>query len=436
MKQYDSYKPSGVEWLGEIPENWEVKRVKDFARTQSGTTPNTSIIPYYENGEYNWVRTTDLNDGELFEVEFKVTELAIKECRLSFLPVDTILTAMYGGFGTIGKNSILKVPSTINQSVCAILPSKKYESRYLLYFLKFFRVNWILFADGARKDPNINQDAIKNLFLYFPSCTEQLLIANYLDAMTTAIDRKIEILSVKAEKFRALRRSLINETVCRGLNPDAPLKDSGVEWIGMIPENWEVKRVKEVFRNTGSGTTPPSGDESYYDDIGINWLQTGDLNDGFITETSKKISQKAKDEFSTLKLYLEGSLVIAMYGATIGKMGYLKIKTATNQACCVLSNLFDNNEKYFFYQLLSMKHYIVSLSTGGGQPNINQDIVRFLRLVTPPITEQILIAAYLDTKTSQIDSIITNITHQISKLTQLRKTLINDVVTGKLKVTE
>ncbi|HSM49359.1 MAG TPA: restriction endonuclease subunit S, partial [Draconibacterium sp.] len=107
-----------------------------------------------------------------------------------------------------------------------------------------------------------------------------------------------------------------------------------------------------------------------------------------------------------------------------------------NQACCVLTKPIGNNSQYLFYQFLSMKQFIISLSTGGGQPNINQDIVRFLTLCIPPLSEQIAISKYLDDKTAQIDKIIDNISEQINKLTQLRKTLINDVVTGKIKVTE
>lgn len=205
-------------------------------------------------------------------------------------------------------------------------------------------------------------------------------------------------------------------------------KPSGIEWLGDIPEHWEVKRVKEIFRNIGSGTTPPSGDQTYYEDFGINWLQTGDLNDGYILETSKKVTQKARDEYSTLKLYPKESLVIAMYGATIGKMGYLKIKTTTNQACCVLSYLKYNNERYVFYQLLSMKSFVISLSTGGGQPNINQDIVKFLKITLPSFVEQTAIANYLDTKTAAIDRKIELLTAKADKYKALRRSLINETV--------
>ena len=151
-------------------------------------------------------------------------------------------------------------------------------------------------------------------------------------------------------------------------------KDSGVEWLREIPEHWEIMKTTHVFNKIGSGTTPTSTDTKYYDGE-INWLQTGDLTDNIISETSKKITYKALKDFSTLKIYPKNSLVIAMYGATIGKAGILDIETATNQACCVLSNAKQILEKYAFYWFLASKNNIISMGYGGGQPNISQDHV-------------------------------------------------------------
>jgi len=413
IKQYDKYTASGVEWLGEIPEHWDVKRVKDLGEYQSG---------YFIDAD-------EFNNHNEYPV-FGGNGLRGYACKYNHNG-EYILIGRQGAL--CGNINFAKGKFWATEHAVVVYSRSDVHKRWYAYLLDVMNLNQ--YAISAAQ-PGLSVDKIKRLMLPFTELNEQTAIANYLDIKTAAIDRKIELLTAKAAKYKALRRSLINETVCRGLNTNVPMKDSGIEWIGMIPEHWEVKRVKEIFRNTGSGTTPPSGDQTYYDDNGFNWLQTGDLNDSFITETSKKISQKAVAEFSTLNRYSKNSLVIAMYGATIGKMGYLNIDTTTNQACCVLTNPIGNNSQYLFYQLLSMKQFIISLSTGGGQPNINQDIVRFLRLCVPDLQEQTAIANYLDSKTTQIDIILTNISTQISKLTQLRKTLINDVVTGQLKVTE
>ena len=208
-------------------------------------------------------------------------------------------------------------------------------------------------------------------------------------------------------------------------------KDSGVEWLREIPEHWEIMKTTHVFNKIGSGTTPTSTDTKYYDGE-INWLQTGDLTDNIISETSKKITYKALKDFSTLKIYPKNSLVIAMYGATIGKAGILDIETATNQACCVLSNAKQILEKYAFYWFLASKNNIISMGYGGGQPNISQDLIKSLRITIPTRDEQTKIAFFLDEKTAQIDEVISQKEKLIELLKERKQIVINDAVTKGL----
>jgi len=430
-------KYSGIFWLGNIPEKWIIKRIKDLTTTKSGTTPATNVVDYYENGKHNWIRTTDLNDSELFDTEYKLSDLALEKCRLSFLPIDTVLVAMYGGFGTIGKNAILKKASTINQSVCAILPSKKnLDSNYLLYFLKYFRADWRLFADGTRKDPNINQDAVKNLFIIYPTLSEQTAIASYLDQKTSAIDRKVSLLEQKITHYQQLRKSLINETVCRGLDKNVKLKDSGIEWIGMIPKHWEVRRLKDVcaFINRG---TPPT-----YDETGsFKVVNQATFSKGFWDESSLRFSQSL--EVKPRGLLKENDILIASTGGgVLGKVFFFKRKESGYIADSHITILRDNRKNYFskfVYYYFSEKFKLINdiLAKGStNQTELQKDWLLAFFICIPPQLEQTSIATYLDEKTQKIDLIITNITTQIATLKELRKTLINDVVTGKLKVSE
>lgn len=207
-------------------------------------------------------------------------------------------------------------------------------------------------------------------------------------------------------------------------------KESGIDWIGQIPEHWEVKKITHLFSKVGSGTTPTAGLAQYYENGSINFLQTGDLNDNLITNTSKKITENALKDCSSLKIYPKGSLVIAMYGATIGKLGILDIETTTNQACCVLGDNKSNVEiKYIFYWFSFAKKQIISMSYGGGQPNISQDLIKSLRLNFPPIHEQEAIANFLDEKTAKIDALVQTKEQQIEKLKELRQAKIHQAVT-------
>ena len=218
------------------------------------------------------------------------------------------------------------------------------------------------------------------------------------------------------------------------MNPDAPMKDSGIEWMGEIPEGWEMEKVSHAFSTIGSGTTPLAGNPEYHNEGTTPWINTGDLNNGILKTCSKKITNIAFNDYSALKIYPIGSLIIAMYGATIGKVSILDFTACTNQACCVLSESKKWNVKYVFYWFIANKEHIVSMGYGGGQPNISQEIIKSLRIPLPERNEQYAIITYLDHKTTKIDQTITKIEKQIDLLKEYRTALISEVVTGKIDV--
>lgn len=211
-------------------------------------------------------------------------------------------------------------------------------------------------------------------------------------------------------------------------------KDSRVEWFGTIPESWCVKKLSHLFSNIGSGTTPATGNINFYNGD-IPWLQTGDLTDGVINSTTKTISERALKTHSTLKQYKVGSLVVAMYGATIGKVGLLNISTTTNQACCVLEQTDSVDMRFAFYLFMGFKSNIVAMGYGGGQPNISQDLIRNLRFPFPHKQLQTAIANFLDEKTAKIDDAIAIKERQIALLNERKQILIQQTVTQGLDLT-
>lgn len=205
-------KDSGIEWLGEIPEHWERIKLKLRHQTTSGGTPPTERREYY-NGNIPWIRTLDLNNDKLIAAEVYITNKAIRETACSLVPKDSVLIAMYGGAGTIGKNALLRINSTVNQAVCAILPNSKTLPEYLQYFVKFYRPFWMIGADGTRKDPNISQDSIKNKVFLFPPYQEQVEIAYFLNNKVEEINFLKEKISQQIEKLTELKQILIAEAV-------------------------------------------------------------------------------------------------------------------------------------------------------------------------------------------------------------------------------
>lgn len=199
----------------------------------------------------------------------------------------------------------------------------------------------------------------------------------------------------------------------------------------VVQEGWQKWKLAHAFRLIGSGTTPLTSNTEYFQGE-IPWINTGDLNDGYIYSVSKFISEKTINEFSALKVYPKGSLIIALYGATIGKLGILEIDACTNQACCVLAEPSHLDIKFVFYWLMSERPNIIELARGGGQPNISQEIVRQLRVLAPSIQLQKAIARYLDYKTAAIDTLIIKKQRLIQLLEEKRGVLINQAVTKGL----
>lgn len=205
------------------------------------------------------------------------------------------------------------------------------------------------------------------------------------------------------------------------------MKDSGVEWIGEIPDKWQARKLFYLLSLIGSGTTP-KGDE-YYAGIGMPWLNTSDLNDRYIYSTNKYVSENALNDYSALQVYKPGSIVIAMYGATIGKLGLTEIELTTNQACCVMNTTKEMDRKFLFYILMAAKDYFVFLSYGAGQPNISQNTIKHLKIPFVNMYEQRKIANYLDAKCSKIDEIIEKQQAIVEKLKEYKLSIINEAVT-------
>ncbi|MCB9291929.1 MAG: restriction endonuclease subunit S [Lewinellaceae bacterium] len=206
-------KDSGIEWLGEIPEHWIVKKLKWNSKTTSGGTPPSGNREDFYNGDIPWIRTTDLNNNELFDVPEKVTGLALKYTACKIVPENTVCVAMYGGPGTIGKHSIIRFSGTVNQALCAIIPSPDIIPDYLYYYLKFYRPIWMINAKGSRVDPNISQDEVRNMIIPYPSSREQSSIVKYIKFNCDRIDELISKNEKEITLIKEYRESLISAAV-------------------------------------------------------------------------------------------------------------------------------------------------------------------------------------------------------------------------------
>lgn len=210
------------------------------------------------------------------------------------------------------------------------------------------------------------------------------------------------------------------------------MKDSGIEWIGEIPQEWEINKLNRLFSVIGSGTTPKSNDEKVYRGS-INWLQSGDINGSIITNCKNHISDDALDSYSALKFYKAPFIIVAMYGASIGNISISQINACVNQACCVLSEPILNLN-FCFLGIKSAQRFLIRNADGGGQPNISQDKIKQLWLPVPPLPEQERIAEFLDKKCAEIDNLISTKEQLLTEMESYKKSVIYEYVTGKKEV--
>ncbi len=281
--------------------------------------------------------------------------------------------------------------------------------------------------------------------MVLPFLDEQRAIAAVLDRETERIDALVAKKRLLIERLQEYRTALITRTVTRGLpaeaaraaglDPSPRLKPSGVEWLGDVPEHWEVLKPAMGFAQVGSGTTPRSDSDDYYDGE-TPWVTTSELREETIRETTKSVSAMALREHPALRLYPEGALVIAMYGATIGRLGILGVPATVNQACCVFALETRLRAKFVYYWLMAFREILISHSAGGGQPNLSQEDLRNLRIPAPATREQDRITEYLDAEDTALRGLNTEVESAVERLHEYRTALITAAVTGKIDVRE
>ncbi|HAA1581148.1 TPA_asm: restriction endonuclease subunit S [Campylobacter jejuni] len=422
-----NFKESGIEWLGEIPEHWEVVKINKIVTFVNGYAfENFDFNPIFE---IPVIRIGDMQKEKiLYDNCLKTKE---KEKLKQFLISNNdILIALSGA--TTGKIAFCNTDNKayINQRV-AIVRSKLKLVKY--YFLTRGFSLLIELACNGSAQPNISTKEIGEFKIPLPPLKEQEQIANFLDEkceqIANFIEKKEKLISLLKEQ----KQAFINETITKGLDKNINFKDSGIEWLGEIPQHWKLVRLGLILK-TSSGTTPDSGNDKYYKGGQIVWINSGDLNDGFLKDSKRKITQDALDDYSVLKIFDKDSLIIAMYGATIGKTAILKVNACVNQACCVLEKSAWYNTFYLFYLFNRYKKELISMGSGGGQPNISQDIIKNLKIPLPPLKEQEQIANFLDEKCEKIDLLIEKTKKQIKLIKEYKTTLINQAVCGRISL--
>ncbi len=244
-ERHAAYKDSGVAWLGAVPAHWAVRRLKEISSIINGATPKSNVVENWD-GDLPWVTTDDLGKlhGKFIsETKRKLTDIGYASCGTTICPIGSVVIS---GRAPIGYLGILAIKASTNQGCKTLIINHKRVSNLFLFFSLTVAKSKL---EALGRGTTFIELSTKELGLFnlaLPPLEEQIAIAAYLDTQTAQIDRKIELLNQKAKAYAQLKQSLINETVTRGLDTSVPMKDSGVEWLGEVPEHWEVRRLKEI----------------------------------------------------------------------------------------------------------------------------------------------------------------------------------------------
>ncbi len=419
MKQYESYKPSGTPWIGDIPSHWEKKRLRFVCEFRNGYTPSKTNQDFWTDGTIPWYRMDDIRDSGRFLNEAKqyVTEEAVKGRGLfeagSFILATT---------ATIGEHAMLIVDSLANQQFTNLQIRKSLEhschKEFFFYYL-FLIDEFCKSSTRTATFPAMDMEDLRNFDVAIPPLAEQEAIATYLDRKCESIDKAIATQERRITLLTELKQSIITEAVTRGLNPDAPLKDSGIDWIGQIPEHWGRCRFKNFMTLV---TTSSTSDNK----IGLENIESCS---GKFIETFSEFDgngtyfKSGHIVYGKLRPYLRKVWLAEFEGNAVGDFFVFETKPNT-------TSLFVK------YLLLSdgFTQIATGSTDGAKMPRVSSETILSLSYCLPPLEEQYAIVGYLEKKCSRIDSAIAKAKREIELLREFKQSVITEAVTGKIKV--
>lgn len=419
--RYDKYKDSGIAWIREIPEHWEVKRLKNVCSTNSASlSDNTSKefeFDYVDIGSVTFELGIHKTEKYTFQ---NAPSRARKIARLGDIIVSTVRTYLRA-IDII--NSEEKEKYIYSTGFAILSPLKNTLSEFMIYICRseYFTNQVSIYSTGINY-PSINDTALKMINIVMPYLSEQQSIANYLDQKCSEIDELITLQEEMITKLQSYKQSVITEAVTKGLDKNVPLKDSGIEWIGEIPEHWEVKRLKNVCSQINIKENSKENSLPY---IGLENIESGS---GRYIDTTSEVEGMANR-------FCKNNVLFGKLRPYLSKV-YLAEKDGICSTEFIVYDTKSNNCRFIHKLLLSQAFIeVVNSSTYGAKmPRANSDFINNIYVQIPPLSEQQSISDYLDQKCSEIDELITIKQQKIEKLKDYKKSLIFECVTGKRKV--
>ena len=421
LKPYQKYKPSGIQWLGDVPQHWEVCRLKDcVSQFISGGTPSTDNPSYWSDDSSGtpWVAIGDMTRSyHVQDTVKRITPSGLNSKKLTIIPTGTLLYSMYA---SLGKVALLQIDAVVNQAILGIVADRRRaQLDFLRYWLEFMQLHVVMLSSSSTQD-NLNAEKVRGMTVFLPPLPEQRAIADYLDHQTNLMDSLVAKKKRMIELLAERRQSLITHAVTKGLDPQAPMRQSGIQWIGDIPEHWEVRAVWTLFE-LGRGRVIS------HEDIISNPGQYP----VYSSQTESDGVMGCIDTYDFQGEYLTWTTDGARAGAVFLRQGKFN---CTNVCGTLRASQPDTTSMVFFKNAIGattkwfVRHDI--------NPKLMNDVMARIKVQAPPYQEQRAIADYLDHQTAIMDALTEKLNRQIELLAERRQSLITHAVTGKIDVTE
>jgi type I restriction enzyme S subunit len=438
FSRYPKYKNSGVEWLGEVPEHWEVKRAKFLAQSiKAGPFGSALVKDDYASEGYRvygqeQVIPNDFGIGDYFITSEKFKELS----QYSVSPGDILISCV----GTFGKIAI--VPDDIETGIInpRLIRFKCGDAIEPEYLVEVMRSNvtfeqFSSFSRGGTMDV-INIGTLNQIFVAVPPKEEQRFIVDFLSRETGKIDELVAEQQRLMELLKEKRQAVISHAVTKGLNPRAPMKPSGIEWLGDVPEHWRVMPTRMIANIVRGASPRPAGDPRYFGGDVVPWVTVAEITKDdrvYLTETEGFLTEEGAQHSN---LFPSGTLIYSNSGATLGVPKILSIDACANDGVVAFLKLQSQVHAEFLYHYLSsITDYIrEKVKQGSGQPNLNTHIVKDLRFGVPPLDEQITIARRIAELIDEFGALSAEAQKAIDLLQERRTALISAAVTGQIDV--
>ncbi|MFH1039501.1 MAG: restriction endonuclease subunit S [PVC group bacterium] len=435
-RAYPHYRPSCVEWLGDVPEQWEIKALKRTFTTLNGATPKSGN-PEYWDGDIPWATPDDLGNlrGSTLDVTSRmITQEGYASCGVTLAAEGSLVLSTRA---PIGHLVIAGVRLCTNQGCRSLVFRGDDDRRFFFYQLFAARPKLQSLGQGSTFT-ELSRDCLTSTYLVSPPLDEQRAIAAFLDRETARIDGLIEKKQRQIELLQEKRSALISHAVTKGLDPNAKMKDSGIEWLGDVPKHWEViaiKRITIVPVTDGPHETPELLDE------GIPFISAEAIKNDRIDFAKMRgfISPEDHARFSKKYKPLKGDIYLIKSGATTGNVAFVDTDDEFNIWSPLAAIRPDPKKAItpFVFFFMKSKNFFQSIELGwsfGTQQNIGMNVIENIPIALPSIEEQRAIAAFLDRETARIDALDEMINHSIETLREYRTALISAAVTGKIDV--